>query len=57
MSWLMHNPIADMYGPTFLFFYACVIAATLITSWWKIRAADPTADLTPLPLRANPDPY
>ncbi len=57
MSWLMHNPIADMYGPTFLFFYGCVIAATLITSWWKIRVADPTADLPPLPLRANPDPY
>lgn len=57
MSWLMHNSIADMYGPTFLFFYGCVIAATLITSWWKIRAADPTTDLPPLPLRANPDPY
>lgn len=57
MSWLMHNPIADMYGPSFLFFYGCIIAATLAMCWWRLRAADPTADLPPLPLRANPDPY
>jgi uncharacterized protein (TIGR04222 family) len=57
MNWLMDNPIANMYGPQFLFLYGCVIVGTLVVCWWKIYAADPTANLPPLPLRANPDPY
>lgn len=57
MGWLMHNPIADMYGPTFLLFYGCVIVATLVACWWAIRAADPTVSQLPLPLPSNPDPY
>lgn len=57
MSWWMHNPIADMYGPDFLFLYSCVIVATLVGCRWRLRSIDPTADLTPLPLGANPDPY
>ncbi len=57
MSWLFDNPIGNMYGPNFLFLYGCVIAVTLIASWWMVRSADQTADLYPRPLRSNPDPY
>lgn len=57
MTWLMDNPIANMYGPRFLFFYGCVIAATLAWCWWRLRASDPTTDMRPIPLRSNPDPY
>ena len=57
MSWWMHNPIADMYGPYFLLLYICVIAATLVGCSWRLLSIDPTAALTPPPLGANPDPY
>jgi uncharacterized protein (TIGR04222 family) len=58
MSWLMNDPIATtMYGPAFLFVYACIILLTLVVCWWRMREADPTANLSPLPLRSNPDPY
>ncbi len=57
MNWLIHNPIADMYGPHFLMLYGSVIVATLIGVRWGIRSADPSTSLPPLPLRSNPDPY
>jgi uncharacterized protein (TIGR04222 family) len=57
MNWLMDNPIANMYGPQFLFLYGCAIVVTLVGCWWKLHSADPTAELPPLPLRADPDPY
>lgn len=58
MAWWLHNPLADMYGPDFLRFYAGVMAATLIMAWWwRVRAGNPTALLPPLSLPANPDPY
>lgn len=57
MNWVMNNPVANMYGPQFLLLYALVIAVTLAGCWWKFRATDPTADLPPLPLPSNPDPY
>lgn len=40
MNVLLHNPIADMYGPQFLVFYGIVIAiATLVC---LILVQDPT---------------
>jgi uncharacterized protein (TIGR04222 family) len=57
MNWLVNNPIANMPGPQFLFFYGLVIAATIVGCWWKLRMSDPTADMPSLPLSANPDPY
>jgi uncharacterized protein (TIGR04222 family) len=57
MSWLIHNSIADMYGPHFLVLYASVIVATLFGVRWAIRSADSTTSLSPVPLRSNPDPY
>ena len=57
MNWLTNNPIANMYGPQFLFLYGLVIAVTLVGCWWRLRSKDPTAQLPPLPLRSDPDPY
>jgi hypothetical protein len=37
MDWLMHNPIAEMYGPHFLVLYGTVIILTLATSWFMLR--------------------
>ena len=55
MNALLHNPIADMYGPDFLLFYCFVIAIALVVCWWLVQ--DPTKN-QPLPLiPAEPDPY
>lgn len=57
MDWLLHNLIADMPGPQFLFVYGLVIVLTLAVCWWRLRQSDPTASL-PAPLvPATPDPY
>ncbi len=37
MDWLIHNPIADMYGLRFLVLYGSVIILTLATSWLMLR--------------------
>ncbi len=58
MDWLMQNPIADMYGPHFFFFYAIVIVFTLAACWWRLRQSDPTASLPPLKVPTRtPNPY
>lgn len=55
MDMLLHNPIADMYGPQFLLFYSVIIVTTLVVCWRFIQ--DPTKK-QPLPLiPTNPDPY
>ena len=57
MDSLMHNPIAEMYGPHFLILYGCVIGVTLLGCWWGVRSRDRTGDLLALPLPKEPDPY
>ncbi|MBD2565146.1 MULTISPECIES: TIGR04222 domain-containing membrane protein [Nostoc] len=55
MNALLHNPIADMYGPDFLLFYCSVVVITLVVCWRLVQ--DPTKN-QPLPLiPAEPDPY
>ena len=55
MDTLLHNPIADMYGPDFLLFYGFVITITVGTCWWLMQ--DPTKK-QPLPLISDElDPY
>lgn len=57
MRWLAHNPIADMYGPAFLFFYAVVIGLTLAACWMASRWLDWTESM-PLPMiPSSPDPH
>jgi len=55
MDTLLHNFVADMYGPNFLLLYGIVIAATLLLCERLVQ--DPTKN-QPLPLiPAEPDPY
>ena len=55
MNALLHNTIADMYGPDFLLFYCFVIAIALVVCRELVQ--DPTKN-QPLPLiPAEPDPY
>ncbi|MDZ8056535.1 MAG: TIGR04222 domain-containing membrane protein [Aulosira sp. ZfuVER01] len=55
MDALLHNPIADMYGPDFLLLYGSVIILALLVCGWLIQ--DPTKN-QPLPLiPSEPDPY
>ncbi|MBD2474376.1 MULTISPECIES: TIGR04222 domain-containing membrane protein [Nostocaceae] len=52
----LNNPIANMYGPHFLVFYAGIISVTLLASYYNLKF-DATAQL-PLPsIPTNPDPY
>lgn len=54
---LLHNPLAEMYGPDFLLLYGVVIATTLGSCWLIVSVADPTKNL-PLPLVPTEfDPY
>ncbi len=54
---ILHNPLAEMYGPHFLLFYSVVIAITLGVCWLMVSVADSTKNL-PLPLiPANPNAY
>ncbi|HEY0079812.1 MAG TPA: TIGR04222 domain-containing membrane protein [Pyrinomonadaceae bacterium] len=57
MEWLLHNPIADMYGPYFLLFYAVVILLVVVSAWLVLRAQDWTARMPLPPVPAEPDPY
>jgi uncharacterized protein (TIGR04222 family) len=57
MDWLLHNSIADMYGPHFLILYGSVIIMTLAVCWWALRHFDPTSPLPPPQVPMEPDPY
>ncbi len=57
MSWLLHNVIADMYGPYFLAFYAVVIGVVIVGCYRSVRSVDRTGDFEPPPLPAKIDPY
>ena len=57
MDLLFNNPLANMYGPTFLLFYGSMIVFTLIGCWIGLRLLDHTGSL-PVPLiPSKPDPY
>jgi uncharacterized protein (TIGR04222 family) len=57
MNWLLHNAIADLYGPYFLLFYAMTIVAIVAACYSSIRRADRTKDLELPPIRGKVDPY
>jgi uncharacterized protein (TIGR04222 family) len=56
MTWLLHNPIADMHGPHFLIFYAATIAVVIASVAVFIRRYDQTRGIAPPPLPKKPDP-
>jgi len=57
MEWLWQNPIADMRGPAFLLFYACVSAATIAVCALVARRLDWTGRMPPPHVPPAPDPY
>ena len=57
MSWLLHNVVADMYGPYFLAFYATVIGAVIIACYKSVRSVDQTGFMGLPEIPAKLDPY
>jgi uncharacterized protein (TIGR04222 family) len=57
MDWLLHNPIADMYGPTFLLFYFGVAIFIVIACRMLMLHSDPSAVLPDLPIPKDPNAY
>jgi uncharacterized protein (TIGR04222 family) len=57
MDWLTHNPLAEMYGPVFLAFYAAVVALTVAAVWLGRRALDWTGSMTTPAVPTEPDPF
>jgi uncharacterized protein (TIGR04222 family) len=56
-DWLLHNVIADMYGPHFLMFYGAAIVAIAVAIYTSVRRLDWTKDLGLPPLSKKVDPY
>src|SRR5262245_1070343 len=57
MNWLMHNVIADLYGPYFLLFYGLAIATRVVASYKSVRSRDRTNDGNEPEVSAKIDPY
>jgi len=53
---ILHNPLAEMYGPHFLLLYSVVIAITLGVCWLMVLVADATKSLPSLLVPNNPNP-
>jgi uncharacterized protein (TIGR04222 family) len=57
MNWLLHNPIADLYGPYFLILYGLFVIVLLVAARFWITSRDTTGELSPVQIPADPDPY
>lgn len=57
MAWNFFESIATMPGQQFLLLYASIIALALALCRWSVRQPDWTAELPPLPIPSEPDPY
>jgi uncharacterized protein (TIGR04222 family) len=57
MNWLLHNVVADLYGPYFLAFYAMVIGVVIVACYRSVRGVDQTGDLELPSVPAKVDPY
>lgn len=56
LNWLLHNPIADMQGESFLGLYAAVLVIVGAVCWRRLRASDLTIALPTMLPTPNPDP-
>src|SRR5262245_11445437 len=56
MDWATNNMIADLHGPGFLLFYACVIVVTLVVCRWQSQQPMNPGGRPPQ-IPSNPDPY
>jgi uncharacterized protein (TIGR04222 family) len=57
MNWLLHNVVADLYGPYFLAFYALTIGAVVVACYKSVRGVDRTQGMEPPDIPAKLDPY
>lgn len=53
----LHNPIADMPGPLFLIFYACIAIGLALACRWMIRSYSGAAGGSLPQISVAPDPY
>jgi len=57
MDWLIHNVIADMYGPSFLLVYSVIALVIITVAYWMVRARDETGLREPPPVPSILNPY
>ena len=57
MNWLLHNVVADLYGPYFLAFYAMAIVAVIVACYRSVRSVDRTDGLDIPKIPSKLDPY
>ena len=57
MSWLLHNPVADISGPLFLVFFLVVSLAVMGAVNLGVSRLDPSLGLDPLPLDHKLTPF
>ncbi len=57
MFFLDDNPLANMYGPYFLVFYCLLFVIFGWLALRKRRSLDTSANMPPLPVPENPNPY
>ena len=57
MNWLLHNAVADLYGPYFLVFYAIAIGVVVVVCYKSVRDVDKTGDMDLPTVSAKIDPY
>jgi hypothetical protein len=53
MAWIFNNPIAGMWGPYFLGFYALIFGVLFGFCWWHRGRKDSSTDRPPLPVPAR----
>jgi uncharacterized protein (TIGR04222 family) len=57
MSWLLHNPVADIPGPPFLVFFWVASAAVIWSVFLGVRRLDPSLGLDRIPLDHKLTPF
>src|SRR5215468_7775683 len=57
MDWLIHNAIADMYGPTFLLVYGAIALVVIVVAFGLVRSCDKTGLRPPPPVPGIFNPY
>jgi uncharacterized protein (TIGR04222 family) len=57
VNWLLHNSIADLYGPYFLLFYAGTIVTLVLACYRSVRGIDRTTELDLPKITGKVDPY
>jgi uncharacterized protein (TIGR04222 family) len=57
MNWLIHNPIADIHGPSFLLVYGLIAVAIIAVAYGTVRWRDRTGLREPPPVPDTLDPY